>query len=165
MNKPTIFISYSHNDEIWKDRLRPHLQALELEGRLTIWDDRRIDAGATWYPEISEAIQRARVAVCLISADYLASSFCVKEEIPVFLERREKEGVVILPVLVRPCFWEKTEWLKEIQMLPRDGKSVAADFKEDWDTVFAALAERISDVLDNPHYQPPAPPAPKVGNA
>ncbi len=160
MDKPTIFISYSHKDEKWKDLLRPHLQALELDDRIVVWDDRKIDAGDTWYPEIKDAINRARVAVCLISADFLASKFCVKEEIPAFLQRRETEGVVILPVLVRPCFWKKTEWLNQIQMLPRDGKSVAADFKDDWDTVFAAVAERIFEVIDNPAYQPPAPPAP-----
>lgn len=160
MDKPTIFISYSHKDEVWKDRLRPHLEALELDDRIVVWDDRKIDAGDTWYPKIKDAINRARVAVCLISADFLASKFCVKEEIPVFLQRREKEGIVILPVLVRPCFWKKTEWLNQIQMLPRDGKSVAADFKDDWDSVFAELAERIFEVIDNPEYQPPAPPTP-----
>ncbi len=160
MDKPTIFISYSHKDEVWKDRLSPHLQALELDDRIVVWDDRKIDAGDTWYPEINDAINRARVAVCLISADFLASKFCVKEEIPAFLQRRETEGVVILPVLVRPCFWKKTEWLSQIQMLPRDGKSVAADFKDDWDTVFAAVAERIFELIDNPAYQPPALPAP-----
>lgn len=29
MTAPSIFISYSHKDEIWKDRLRPHLGMLE----------------------------------------------------------------------------------------------------------------------------------------
>jgi len=29
MDKPTVFISYSHKDEKWKDRLRPHLGVLE----------------------------------------------------------------------------------------------------------------------------------------
>jgi len=160
MDKPTVFISYSHKDEIWKDRLRPHLSALELDERIVVWDDRKIDVGDRWYPEIEAAIKRARIAVCLISADYLASSFCVKEEIPVLLQRREKEGVLILPVLIRPCFWEKTEWLSEIQMLPRDGKSVAAHFKDDWDTIFTDVAKLIFEVIDNASYQPPAPPAP-----
>ncbi len=92
MDKPTIFISYSHKDEVWKDRLRPHLQALELDDRIVVWDDRKIDAGDTWYPEIKDAINRARVAVCLISADFLASKFCVKEEIPAFLQRQRIAG-------------------------------------------------------------------------
>ena len=44
-SQPTVFISYSHKDEEWKDRLRPHLGMLEKIGRLTIWDDREIDQG------------------------------------------------------------------------------------------------------------------------
>jgi hypothetical protein len=92
MTTPNIFISYSHKDEIWKDRLRPHLGMLEKDGRLKIWDDRSIDGGADWYPEIQQAMADAEVAVCLISADYLNSSFCVKEEIPYLLKRRESEG-------------------------------------------------------------------------
>ncbi len=36
---PTVFISYSHKDEIWKDR--------------------DIDAGATWYDEIKNAMEHA----------------------------------------------------------------------------------------------------------
>lgn len=44
MNEPTVFISYSHKDEIWKDRLKPHLIMLEKANiEITIWDDRKID--------------------------------------------------------------------------------------------------------------------------
>ena len=103
MTKPTVFISYSHKDEHWKDRLRPHLGVLEQVGRITIWDDRQIDAGATWYDEIKQVMDQAAVAVCLISADYLASDFCVKEEIPYLLERRERDGMALILVLLRPC--------------------------------------------------------------
>ena len=82
-DKPTIFISYSHKDEEWKDRLRPHLKMLEQAGLdIIIWDDRSIDGGADWYNDIMQAMSRAAVAVCLISPHYLASDFCLKEEIP-----------------------------------------------------------------------------------
>jgi hypothetical protein len=103
MPSPSVFISYSHKDEKWKDYLRPHLGMLEKAGRLTIWDDRSIDGGATWYPEIKQAMEQAAVAVCLISADYLNSDFCLKEEIPYLLQRREREGMLLLPILIRPC--------------------------------------------------------------
>ena len=105
MNKPTVFISYSHKDEVWKDRLLPQLKALEQAGRVTVWDDRKIDGGDKWYPEIKEAMERAAVAVCLITPDYLASHFCVKEEVPYLLERCENDGLVFIPLLARPCTW------------------------------------------------------------
>jgi len=34
MTKPTVFISYSHKDEKWKDRLRSHLKVLEVASGL-----------------------------------------------------------------------------------------------------------------------------------
>ena len=48
-----------HMDEDWKDHLRPHLVAMENLDRIVIWDDRKIDAGEKWYPEIRAAIERA----------------------------------------------------------------------------------------------------------
>ena len=57
--KPTVFISYSHKDEKWKDLLRSHLGVLEQTDRITVWDDRQIDGGAEWYPEIVAAMERA----------------------------------------------------------------------------------------------------------
>ena len=160
MEMPTVFVSYSHKDEKWKDLLRPHLGVLELQERITIWDDRKIDPGGKWFAEIEEVMCQAAVSVCLISADYLSSNFCIKEEIPYLLERCEKAGMVLIPVLLRPCPWKAVPWLKEIQMLPRDGKSVSRDFRDDWDVVFAEVAETIFDIIDNPDYQLPEPPPP-----
>ena len=45
MTTPTVFISYSHKDEEWKDRLVTHLGVLQQQGLLDLWDDRRIERG------------------------------------------------------------------------------------------------------------------------
>ena len=159
MDKPVVFISYSHKDEQWKDLLRPHLKMLG-DDRIAIWDDRMIDPGGEWFVEMQRVMARATVSVCLISADYLASDFCVKEEIPFLLERRRSDRMTIIPILLRPCVWKAVPWLKELQMLPRDGKSVSKDFKDNADEVFAEVAEKIVEIVDNLSYQPPTPPQP-----
>lgn len=46
MAKPTIFISYSHKDEAWKDRLVTQLGVLQQQGYLDFWFDTRIEGGA-----------------------------------------------------------------------------------------------------------------------
>jgi len=160
--KPTVFLSYSHRDKQWKNLLRPHLKMLEQLGTLEIWDDRRIDAGESWYPEIQQAMEGAAAAVCLISADYLASDFCVKEEIPYLLERREKGGMFLLPVLVSDCLWTAVPWLRAIQMVPRDDKSVESDFKGLENGVFRQVAQVLFERLSEPA---PSPAEPKAGYA
>ena len=157
MTLPTVFISYSHKDEAWKDLLRPHIGVLEKQNRITIWHDGQIDPGGKWFNEIKQVMDHASVTVCLISADYLSSDFCTKEEIPYLLERREKDGMVLIPVLLRPCLWKAVPWLKEIQMLPRNGKSVSGDFQDEPDEVFFEVAETIFEIIDNPKYKPPEP--------
>ena len=155
--KPSVFISYSHKDEAWKDRFIPQLRALEQAGHIVVWDDRKIDGGDKWYPEIIKAMEEASVAVCLISSDYLASGFCVKEEVPFLLQRCERYGMIFIPLLLRPCAWQAFDWLKEIQMLPRDGKSVLVDFRGIEDAVFADVANRILQIVDDPpKYELPA---------
>jgi tetratricopeptide (TPR) repeat protein len=156
VDKPTVFISYSHKDETWKDLLLPQLKTLQQLDRIVVWDDRKIDAGDKWYPEIKEAMEKARIAICLISANYLASDFCVKEEVPFLLQRCEKEGLILIPILIKPCPWELFEWISATQMLPRDRKAVSPVFKDQEHVVFAEVARTIVRKLANPAEQPPA---------
>ncbi len=125
MTKPIVFISYSHKDEDWKNRLVSHLGVLQSEGHLDIWDDRRIEAGDDWYPEIQKAIDTASVAILLISADFLTSKFILSEEVPRLLERREKDGLRIFPVIAKPCAWQHVKWLERMLVRPKDGRPIS----------------------------------------
>ena len=157
MDTPSIFVSYSHKDEKWKDRLLPQLKALQQAGRVTVWDDRQIEGGEQWYDEIEQAMADAAVAVCLISPDYLSSDFVIKEEVAYLLKRREETGMVILPVLLRDCPWQAFDWISETQMIPRDGKTVAEDLQGRENRVFAEVARRILDIVGDPDYVRSAP--------
>src|SRR5262245_20474349 len=98
---PTVFISYSHQDEAWKNKLLPHLHALEQAGvGLRVLHDRKIDAGDQWYPEIQDAMANAAAAILLISPDFLASRFCIQEEVPALLKRHEEQGMLLIPILI-----------------------------------------------------------------
>ena len=121
---PTVFISYSHKDEAWKDRLVTQLGVLQRQGLLDLWDDRRIAAGEDWHGEIRAAMGQATVAVLLISADFLTSQFILGEEVPALLQRRDTEGLHIYPIIVRPCAWKAVKWLSRIQVRPKDGRAL-----------------------------------------
>jgi hypothetical protein len=143
----SVFISYSHKDEEWKDKLAVQVGVLAAENRLEVWEDRQIEVGDDWLPEIEKALDAAKVAVLLISAPFLTSNFIRRNEVPAILARRQNEGLRVVPILVHPCPWRKVEWLTKMQMLPRDGREVAGGTPYQIDKDFAGIAEKIDDLI------------------
>jgi hypothetical protein len=121
MTKKSVFISYSHKDEELKNRLITHLKVIESVSNLTIWDDRKIEIGDDWLSEIEKQLNLANISILLISADFLTSNFIKRNEIPTLLKRRKKEGLVVIPFILKPCAWQKISWLAKMLVLPQDG--------------------------------------------
>jgi hypothetical protein len=113
----TVFVSYSHKDTPFLDRLRVHLRPLEKQGLMDIWDDSRIEAGDQWKAAIEEALRRARVAILLVSADFLASEFIVDNELPPLLEKAASDGTRVVPVIVKPCRIRRDKKLHRFQAI------------------------------------------------
>lgn len=151
---PRVFISYSHKDEVWKDRLVTQLKVLEYEGHFALWDDQRIGAGDEWRAEIAAALDEANVAVLLISADYLVSEFARGVEVPRLLQRRRSEGLRVIPLIVRACEWQRVAWLEPIQPRPSRGKPLASLPQHEAEEALSALAGEISSLLNTPAGRP-----------
>ncbi len=101
-----IFISYSHKDEDWKDRVASHLGVLRDQGILEIRDDWEIRLGEEWHPEIEEALNTSDVGLLLVSQHFLTSSFILNQEIRRMLERREMKSMEMIPLIIKPCAWD-----------------------------------------------------------
>jgi hypothetical protein len=154
MTSPTVFICYCHEDEAWKDRLVTHLGVLQQESILDLWDDRRIGAGGNWYQKIEEAIARASVAVLLVSADFLNSNFILSEEVPRLLERRDKEGLRIFPVIIKPCAWKQVKWLARMNPRPKEGRPILGGSEFQIETDLAAIADEIAGIIGHTEKMP-----------
>jgi internalin A len=74
-HRDKVFISYSHHDTKWLERLRVRLKPLQRIHRVEIWDDTKLKPGSKWREEIANAIKSTAVAIPLISAEFLASDF------------------------------------------------------------------------------------------
>jgi len=109
-----VFFSYSHKDQDWLQQLKIHLTPAIRAGLLSEWDDMQIQPGAQWRDEIQAALSTAKVAVLLVSANFLHSEFITSEELPILLQAAKDEGVVIFPVIVDHCLYEESA-LKDYQ--------------------------------------------------
>jgi len=142
---PKIFISYSHQDEKFKNELVKMLAGLQRRGVIDAWQDRLIQPGEEWFKAIKQALNECDMALLLISSDFIASRFINDEELPDLLKRREKEGMIIIPIIVRNCLWQSEPVLKDLQALPTDGKAVIT-FSEatgDRDKIWMEIAQAI----------------------
>ncbi len=148
MERVKVFISYSHKDEIWKDRLLTHLSVLDYEGLLHVWTDRRIEVGAAWQAKINEAMSDSRVAVLLVTANFLTSEFILNQEVRPLLELHAQRGMLVLPLLARPCPWKLVSWLAPRQVRPQDGRPLSAGNEVDVDADLTALTYEIASLIN-----------------
>lgn len=147
MAPPKIFVSYSHADTRHKDRLMVHLAPLKSAAELEVWTDAQIGGGEAWEPAIENALSSASLAIFLITADFLSSDFITRKEVPTLLERREKEGLRLYPILAKPCAWQIIQWLSAIQLRPTGAKPVWRSGGRYVEDELARIALELSAIL------------------
>ena len=118
------------------------------------------------------AIEKAKVAILLVSPAFLASEFIRTEELPRLLRNCDPnsepgnvndemaEGMLILPILLRPCLISQVKFeifdgpsevryacLGDFQYVPK-GTAMNGLSQHDQDKQFEAIAQRILDALE-----------------
>jgi len=135
----TVFISYSHGDQLQMQGLRDHLAAMEVIGEAEIWTDRQIGPGADWDAEIDHRLEYADVVLLLLSSDFIASTYC-RREMERAMARADRGETVVIPILLRQCDWLALP-VARYQALPGDGQTVAG--ARDLDAVRSAVAKKV----------------------
>jgi hypothetical protein len=120
---PLLFYSYAHEDEPHLARLRTHLTLLKRENKISEWYDRKISPGDEWDTTIKAQLERARVILLLVSADFIASDYCWGTEVRRALEKHRRKEAIVIPVILSPTDWHSAPFGK-LQALPADGKPI-----------------------------------------
>jgi TIR domain len=123
--RDSIFISYSHADEKICQEFLKMLRPLAQTNGLKIWSDHEIPVGAIWREEIEKALARTRIAVLLVSPDFLDSDFIQKNELPPLLAAAKTQGARIFWIACRPCNVEATE-IGKFQGVNRPSRPLSA---------------------------------------
>ncbi len=140
-----LFYSYSQIDEALREKIEAHLKVLERQGYLKGWRDRDIEAGGEWATEIDKNLNDADIILLLVSANFLASDYCYGIEMARAMQRHEAGEACVIPVILRPCLWQKASFGK-LKALPKDGKPIIS--WKDEDEALLSVAEGISRVID-----------------
>src|ERR1044071_4081859 len=148
MKRTKVFISYSHKDKQWLEQLQIHLKPLERELGFDIWDDTRIKSGAKWREEIERVLDVTKVAVLLVSANYLASDFIANNELPSLLKAAEEDGAIILPVILSPSLFLRMNSLSQFQAINDPSEPLVYLTEAKQQTLFVKIADCIESSLN-----------------
>jgi len=160
---PRVFISYAHADNAhaersrrWLDRLLQHIRPLIRQSELSIWSDKDIQIGETWHDDIRRSLDEATAAILLISPAYLESEYIYSNELPILLRNAKNRGLVILPVILRPCLFAETRFrypdpitgpeeltLGSLQAANADARPLSAMTESEQDEVLVAVGRRL----------------------
>ena len=143
MIERAVFVSYCHADAAWLDRVKIHLRPLVRQTGIDLWDDSRIAPGQTWQEEISKALARARVAILLVSADFLASDFVVNNELPPLLHQAARGGLLIVPLIVSHCLFREHEELARYQCVNNPDRPLSDMSVGDAEATLVALGRSV----------------------
>ena len=142
-----VFISYSHKDKIYLDRLLVHLRPLQRQGLVNTWVDTKIGAGQKWKQQIIKALKASRAAILLVSADFLASDFIVDDELPPLLRDADEKGTIVIPVVLKPCRFTRERSLSVFQSINSPEEPISGMDEHGQELVYDAVAERIESLF------------------
>jgi tetratricopeptide (TPR) repeat protein len=146
-----VFYSYAHEDERLRDKLEDHLSILKNNGLITGWHARDIRAGAKWEQEISEHLNSADIILLLVSATFLASSYCYGIEMARALERHAAGEARVIPVILRAVDWEGAPF-GHLRPLPTRAKPITS--WDNRDEAFQDVAKGIRKVAKELRLKP-----------
>jgi hypothetical protein len=138
MPQDQVFISYSYKDKQWSDVLCTHLKPYLRDGSIISWSDKQIRPGSQ--------ITNTKVAVLLVTPDFLASDFIHEQELGPLLQEAERRGVEILWVPVRASAYKKTA-LKDYQAALDPNKPLANMMEADRDQALVRICEEIEKAV------------------
>jgi len=140
-----LFISYSHKDEVFCDEFKTHLAPLKSNGTIEAWHDRQLKAGDCLDEELASHLKQSTLVAFLISSDFLDSFYCMQKEWSQALNQRNAGVSTIIPIIVRECSWEDTDFKKYV-CIPNEGRAIKSF--EDQDKGWKEVVSHIKTVID-----------------
>jgi hypothetical protein len=141
-----VFVSYSHLDKDYLTDIQRHFKP--FLDQIDFWDDSKIKPGQKWKEEIIKAINETKVAILLVSTDFLGSDFIDTDELPPLLKAAEEDGAVILIIILKPCLFEEFPKLNQYQAMNPPNRSVLKMDYDEKEELYVNLVRQTKRILN-----------------
>jgi predicted acylesterase/phospholipase RssA len=141
-----IFICYSHKDQLWFNKLQLMLAPVEAFHGIKVWDDKEIMPGTYWHDAIKNALSQTKLAICLVSRNFINSSYITAHELKYFMEEAEKQKVKIFPISISRIE-EHENPLKNIQFVNNPSEPLDEQESETQHAVLSDMVDKLIDII------------------
>jgi hypothetical protein len=145
----TVFVSYSHKDFKYLERLQVHIRPLERKSLIQLWSDTAIKSGEKWKNEIETALKKSSIALILISADFLASEFIINNELQPLLKDAEEKGTLIIPLVLKPCRFVREPSISQFQSANDPATPLCSMTEYEQELIYEKIVNRIELVIES----------------
>ena len=105
------------------------------------------DLTLDWFENIKQNLETTKVAVLLISADFLASDFIKQHELRAIFDAMEQQRATIIPVLVSDCSLKNYPSLSDLQFVNKLEKPLNSLSAAEQETYLKILTETVDEAL------------------
>ncbi len=129
INKLKFFISYSHKNIKYKEKLLTSLEALKNTYNIESWHDGIIQAGENIDKNVKDALLQSHVVLLLITNDFLSSYYCIQIELETAIKREKSGKCIVIPVMFQESVLTDNLAFIKNNRVPQDGRPIATGFK------------------------------------
>lgn len=141
-----VVLLFHEADRAEKEEIKKHLAPRRREGSIVVWEGDLLGPGLDFEKGLKKELERADIALFLVSADSIASEEIWQHQVEASVERAEANVLRFIPVIVRAFRWEDTI-LGKFSPLPKDGHPIT--HWERRDEAFRQIADAIADFLND----------------
>jgi hypothetical protein len=159
MRQPiAFFVSYAHADNpqatTFAQRLHEQLRPSKHYD-YSLWRDTDILVGERWHETILQALNACQMGLCLVSPNFLASSYITQHELPHFVS---SSATSVIPVMLKSVDWQRHDLkgLEAHQIFQMEPYKAFADCPNDRtrrrfvELLFAQIERRLDRLF--PHH-------------
>lgn len=147
INKLNFFISYSHKNIKYKEKLLTSLETLKNTYNVESWHDGMIPAGGNIDKSVKNALLNSHVILLLITDDFLSSYYCIQIELEAAIKRERMGKCIVIPVMFQESVLTDNLAFIKNNRVPQDGKPIATGFKNQSQGCTRAVT-MIKDLVD-----------------
>jgi hypothetical protein len=149
-----VFYYYSTQDE--QDgslgrELNRQLGIFERNRKISVWHNEKILPGNVTYDVITSELHAADIVLLLISSTFINSDVwnLVEKNIRLRIDQASS-NLQIIPIILRPCSWDKIDLINRLEALPRHNKEgvLAITLWQNQDEAFTQIAQQVGKLAE-----------------